>query len=362
MEVLGGEERTNYPLTLSVDDLGEGFLLTAQVQKGIGAGRVCGFMSRALGHLVEMLETAPSTPARRLEVMPEAERQQVLEEWNATAAEYPRERCVHELFEEQVERTPGAVAVVFEDRKLAYSELNVRANRLAHHLRALGVGPESRVAICVERGLEMVVGVLGILKAGGAYVPLDPAYPRERLAFMLADSAPVALLTDSGSRGVLAGCTDSLAVIDLEMDADRWAEQPGSNPDRNGIGLTSEDLAYVIYTSGSTGAPKGVAIEHGNAVNFIWWAQTAFAGEALERMLFSTSLNFDLATYELYVPLATGGMVRIVENALELLSEGTDVTLINTVPSALDRLVDAGCVPTTVRNVNVAGEPLKGAL
>ncbi|HEX3398966.1 MAG TPA: amino acid adenylation domain-containing protein, partial [Acetobacteraceae bacterium] len=290
------------------------------------------------------------------------ERHRVVVEWNATEAVYPRDKCVHELFEAQAARTPDAIAVEFGDQQLRYGQLNACANRLAHHLRSLGVGPDSRVALCVERSLEMVVGLLAVLKAGGAYVPLDPAYPAERLAYMLDDSAPVALLTDTGSKTVLTGCTGGLPVIDLAADAQLWADQPGINPDRTSAGLAPGHLAYVIYTSGSTGRPKGVAIEHGNATNFIWWAQTTFSGEALGRTLFSTSLNFDLATYECFVPLAVGATVRIVENALDLLGTPTDVTLINTVPSALDRLVDAGCVPPTVRVVNVAGEPLKRSL
>ena len=146
-----------------------------------------------------------------LALLSEAERQRVVEEWNATAADYPTEQCIHELFEAQAARTPDAVAVVYEDRQLTYGELNARANQLAHHLRGLGVRPDDRVAICVERGLEMVVGLLAILKAGGAYVPLDPAYPLERLAYMLADSAPVALLSDAACPGGRGGLRRRLA-------------------------------------------------------------------------------------------------------------------------------------------------------
>src|SRR5215212_6462892 len=182
-----GEERTNYPVTLDVDDLGEGFRMKAQVEATVDAQRICQYMHGALESLVEALESEPSRPLRTLQVLPEAERRQLLYEWNATEAEYPRERCVHELFEEQVEKTPDAVAVVFEDTTLSYSELNRRANQLAHYLREQGVGPDQKVAICLERNVEMVVGLLGVLKAGGAYVPLDPAYPVERLQYMLDD-------------------------------------------------------------------------------------------------------------------------------------------------------------------------------
>src|SRR5262249_46660420 len=160
------------------------------VEASVDAKRVCQYMHTALESLVEALESEPARQVRTLEVMPEAERRQVVSEWNATRAEYPREKLVHELFEEQVEKTPEAVAVAFEDAALSYGELNRRANQLAHYLRELGVGPDARVGICVERGLEMIVGLLAVLKAGGAYVPMDPAYPTERLNYMLEHSAP----------------------------------------------------------------------------------------------------------------------------------------------------------------------------
>ncbi|HEX8430117.1 MAG TPA: AMP-binding protein, partial [Longimicrobium sp.] len=188
------EERTNYPLTLSVDDLGDGFRLNALLPERVGAARVCEMVHAALQGLADALETAPATPLGALDVLPARERSLVLDEWNKTETEWPRESCIHELFEAQAERTPDAVAVVHDERTLTYAELNRGANRLAHHLRELGVEPDARVAICVERGAEMVVALLSVLKAGGAYVPLDPAYPEDRLRYMLADSAPRAVL------------------------------------------------------------------------------------------------------------------------------------------------------------------------
>ncbi len=175
IEVLRGEERTNYPLTLSVDDLGEEFVLTAQVEAPIDPRRVCGFMQRAVEGLVEALEREPGKAIRSIDVLPEWERRQVVEEWNRTEAEYPSEECIHELFERQAERTPQAVAVVCEGNHLSYGELNARANRLAHYLREKGVRAGRASSHLLERGPEMVVAELAILKAGGAYVPLDPA-------------------------------------------------------------------------------------------------------------------------------------------------------------------------------------------
>ena len=184
----------------------------------------------------------------------------MLVEWNDTAVDYPRDRLLHELFEEQVGRAPEAVAVVFEDTHLTYAELNGRANRLAHHLRERGVGPDVIVGICVERSLEMMVGLLGILKAGGAYLPLDPDYPRERLAYMLADAAPVLVLTQEALRERLP---ETSAALCLDKD---WPSIGGASQSNPAPRATPQNLAYVIYTSGSTGRPKGVAIAHHSAV------------------------------------------------------------------------------------------------
>ncbi len=192
-------------------------------------------------------------------LLDEAERHRVLVEWNATEADYPHHKCVHELFEAQATRTPEAIAVVSGDERLTYAELNARAKRLAHHLRALGVRPDDRVAICAERSPEMVVGLLAILKAGGAYVPLDPGYPAERLAFMLKDSAPIVVLTHGAARAALeegmAALDDRLPVLVEEEDA-ALMQEAAANPDPAEVGLTSRHLSHVIYTSGSTGQPR----------------------------------------------------------------------------------------------------------
>src|ERR1700759_492145 len=217
-------------------------------------------MDTALEALVEALESAPAMPVRRLDVLPASERAQI-ERWNSTRSEFPGARCIHELFEAQVPRSPDAVAVVYEDGQLTYAELNARANRLAHHLRGLGVTPGARVGICVERSLDLVVGLLGILKSGGAYVPLDPAYPAERLFYMLSDSAPRVVVTHAAVpesvRSQLRGAMGVTGVLELDdVPAMRvHAARPSCDVDRNPdlAGLTARDLAYVIYTSGSTG-------------------------------------------------------------------------------------------------------------
>jgi len=316
-------------------------------------------VERHLGYLRRVLEQMAAddaAPVDRLELLSAAERRMVVEAWNATDAAYPRELCLHELFEAQAERAPEAVAVVHADRSLTYAELNARANRLAHHLRERGVGPGARVAVCAERGLEMMVGLLGVLKAGAAYVPLDPAYPEERLRLILEDSVPAAVLTHGEAAARLAAA--GVPALPLGDDA-AWAERPATNPPR--AGLEPRHLAYLIYTSGSTGRPKGVMIEHRNAVNFVCWGRGAFARDQLERTLFATSLNFDLHVFEAFVPLSVGAGVHVVRDALQL-PQARRVTLVNTVPSAMKALVETGGVPASVRTVNLAGEPLKEAL
>ncbi|HVG91213.1 MAG TPA: amino acid adenylation domain-containing protein, partial [Alphaproteobacteria bacterium] len=289
-----------------------------------------------------------------------AKRQQILHQWNNTHAEYP-EVCIHELFEAQVKRTPQATAVVFGSEKVSYDELNRRANRLAHYLRKYGVRPETRVGICVQRGVAMVVGLLAVLKAGGAYVPLDPTYPEERLQRMVKDSSPVAVLTQGSTHRLLRRVANGTTVIGLDEDAQREKEAE-TNLERASIGLTPEHLAYVIYTSGSTGVPKGVMLEHRNTVNLICWAHQVFSDDVLRRTLFSTSFNFDLAVYECFVPLTRGGSIHMVSSVLDLAEEGTDVTLINTVPSVMKMLLEERAVPAAVQAVNVAGEPLRREL
>ncbi|WKB55699.1 non-ribosomal peptide synthetase [Eleftheria terrae] len=316
--------------------------------------RYAGHLQQALAAMVE----DEQQPVDRLHVMPPAELALVLQRWNQTALWVPEDLCLHELVEVQAARQPAAVAVVHGERHLSYGELNEQANRLAHELRRLGVKPDERVGLCCERGLELAVGLLAVLKAGGAYVPLDPAYPKERLQYMLQDSAPVVVLVQGVGRERIDA---QVPVLDLQ-DAAGWVHQPSSNPSRQAVGLQPSHLAYVIYTSGSTGQPKGVAIEHRNAVNFLSWAAEAFDAEQLKHTLWATSVNFDLAVYEYFAPLSVGTTVEVVGNALEAAQATGEVTLINTVPSALQALLESDQVPASVKTVNLAGEALKRSL
>jgi amino acid adenylation domain-containing protein len=264
------------------------------------------------------------------------------------------------LFEAQVERTPAAVAVVYEEEKLTYAELNRRANQLAWYLKGEGVGPEVRVGICVERSLEMIVGLLGILKAGGAYVPLDPEYPAERLDYMLEDAQVAVLLTQERA-GQKAGLSYAGRVICWEQEGAAIGQQSGENL-VSGVGR--ENLAYLIYTSGSTGRPKAVGIRHGSVAVLLNWAQEVFSEEETAGVLASTSMCFDLSVFEIFVPLSRGGRVLIVDNALKLggMVDRETVTLVNTVPSAMVELVRMKAVPASVRVVNLAGEALSRTL
>ncbi|WP_339156981.1 non-ribosomal peptide synthase/polyketide synthase [Bradyrhizobium sp. 2S1] len=362
VEWLGGEERTNYPLILSVEDFGEALGLTAQVAEGVSADRVCGYMQHTLAQLAEALERAPTTPVRELDILPPDERAYLLEALNRTAVTYPEQQCIHELFEAQVRRAPDAVAVVCAEERVSYGELNARANQLAHHLIAIGVTPDQPVAICLQRSPMMVVGLLAILKAGGAYLPLDPAYPSARLRQVLADAAPSLLLADAAGRSALgADALRDLTVVDLAAASPAWAALPATDPDPCALGLTSRHLAYVIYTSGSTGTPKGVMIEHASTVNLLHWSSGVFAEET-SRMLFSTSISFDLSIYECFVPLSQGSTLYLVESALTLGQTSLDVSLINTVPSAIAALVDNKAVPPSTRVINLAGERLQAGL
>jgi amino acid adenylation domain-containing protein/thioester reductase-like protein len=266
---------------------------------------------------------------------------------------------IHNFIENQVHISPEAVAVISEKEQLSYEELNQKANQLAHYLQKLGVKPEVLVGVCVERSLDMVIILLGILKAGGAYVPLDPTYPKERLGFAIENTQLSILLTQ---QHLLESIPQHQAnTICIDSDWQNIAQESVDNPISE---VKSDNLAYVIYTSGSTGKPKGVALEHRNTVALIDWARKFFTPEQLKGVLCSTSLCFDLSIFELFVTLSCGGKVILAEDALQLpnLPAASEVTLINTVPSAISALLKMKGIPTSVNTINLAGEPLQNAL
>ena len=303
---------------------------------------------RWLHHYRWLLETVVTNPDQRISELPmltEAERHQLLVAWNDTRREYPKDKCVHHLVEAQEEKTPHAVAAVFDDQNLTYRDLNARANQLAHYLIKLGVGPETLVGICMERSLDMVVGLLGILKAGGAYVPLDAAYPKERLEYMLQEGRVQILLTQQRLLSILPS-DHGAQLLCLDTDWAQVAEQVDSNPDNT---TTPENVAYVIYTSGSTGKPKGVKISHNAVVNFLSAMQRETGIAANDTLLAITTLSFDIAGLELYLPLTVGARVVLVSREVAwdgvLLAENlakSGATMMQATPTTWRMLIEDG--------------------
>jgi len=271
-------------------------------------------IERQRGYLLSLLRAMVADvqqPVARIDLLSPAERTLLLDTWNRTEEAYPAECCIHELFEAQVRRTPDATALVQGEQQLSYAELNRQANQLAHRLIAVGVSPDSRVAICVERRPHLVVGLLAILKAGGAYVPLDPGYPAERLAELLDDAQPVVLLVDAAGRQALGDgvAVRTLALDELQSDAD--AEAAEHDPELRARGLDSTRLAYVIYTSGSTGKPKGVIVEHRQLANLVTWHVRQFGLVAGTRSAITAGIGFDASSWEIWPSLCAGGVLLL---------------------------------------------------
>ncbi|MEO8425514.1 MAG: amino acid adenylation domain-containing protein, partial [Verrucomicrobiota bacterium] len=257
-----------------------------------------------LGVLMEGIAANPDQPVGELQLLTESERQQVIAEWNNTTAVFPAAACIHQLIETQVERTPDAVAAVYNGEKLTYRELNARANQLAHHLRRRGIGPEAIVGICLDRSLELAVGLLAILKTGAAYLPLDPAYPKDRLKYMLQDTRTTVVLTQEHFRDslILSGVTP----ICLDNDQTELSKESQQDPDAE---TNSLNPAYVMYTSGSTGAPKGVLVTHRGVVNHNLAAVKLYGLEPEDRVLQFASISFDIAVEELFPSWMIGATV-----------------------------------------------------
>ena len=340
MRIVHAQERTNYPVALSVDDLGERFELVAQCVDDIDPARLIDYMCTVMHGLVDALQAQDDRPMHAVSVLGAAERQQVLETFNATAAPFPDDKLIHQLFEAQVAARPDATALICEQERLSYNELNRRANQVAHALTALGVGPDDRVVIFTERGPDAVVGMLGIMKAGAAYVPLDPTYPDERLTFMLQDSAPVALLTQSS----LTERLPRHGVPTLLLDqGDALTGMPVHNPDRAEI--NPHHVAYVIYTSGSTGRPKGVMNHHAGLCNLISALIETYGITPASSVLQFTNCGFDPSILEMMLALCAGASLRIprqgdllVGAVLQELLAGGGITHVNLPPVVLASL------------------------
>src|SRR6185369_15548290 len=331
---------------------------------------------RWLGHLETLLDAAVAHPEARLAELPlltGSERHQLLREWSDTAAAYRFGRPLHAWIEDQVDRTPEAVAVSFEGEALSYGELDRRANGLARRLRALsvgsGVGPESRVAVCLERSAELVIALLAVLKAGGAYVPLDPEYPRERLAFLLADAEPAVLVSSAALLDRLPAPEDrSPSFVSLMSFApeggDRLPESCASD----------QQLAYMIYTSGSTGRPKGAMVGHRSICNRLLWMQDAYGLTAADTVLQKTPFSFDVSVWEFFWPLLTGARLVVARPGghrdgayLVDVIERERVTVLHFVPSMLQVFLEEPGIGRfercrSLRKVVVSGEALSAQL
>jgi amino acid adenylation domain-containing protein len=359
-------EQPNFPVTLAAYG-GDELCLKIEFDRGRFGGAT---VRRMLGHLRTLLEAMAAQPQQRLGELPlltEAERRQLFIEWNEPQKSFPSNRCLHELFEAQVSRAPEAVAAVCDNEQLTYQELNFRANQLAHHLRRHGVGQNNVVGICMERSLDLVVGILGILKAGGAYLPIDPSYPAERMSFMLKDAQASVLVTQQELAASLPVDTTPIICIDAPQPAILDCK-PTLNPVND---TAAESFAYVIYTSGSTGKPKGVMVTHHNAVRLFQATQDWFHFNDQDVWTLFHSCAFDFSVWEIFGALLHGGRLVVVpylvsrspEAFYDLLSRSR-VTILNQTPSAFRQLIQAEQTasepkPLALRYVIFGGEALE---
>ena len=362
IHVLDATDRTNYPLTMSVDDLGDGFAVTAQVVAPAVPEQVCALLVTALDGLVTALEQAPATPLHQVGVLEAAERAQLLAGWNETAAPVPA-ATVPELIAAQAAVTPDAVAVVSGDVHVSYGELDVRANRLARQLAGAGAGPGRVVAVVMERSVELVAGLLGVLKSGAAYLPVDPGYPAERVGWMLADAGAVCVLTAAGLAAIGAG--PLLAADDLAAGG---AAVGGPGPQ---AAVAAGELAYVLFTSGSTGRPKGVCVPHGGIVNRLVWMQGVFGLGGRDVVLQKTPFTFDVSVWEFFWPLLAGARLVLARPGghrdpgyLAGLIAARGVTTVHFVPSMLAAFMDVADpgLCAGLARVICSGEALTGGL
>ncbi|MFB7732763.1 amino acid adenylation domain-containing protein, partial [Streptomyces sp. NPDC056127] len=363
VDLVHSQDLTNYPLAVAVNDDGSRFGLTTDVIAPGDPELVCASLHTALDGLITALEEAPEGPLREIALLSGVEREQMLVGWNDTAITVS-DTTLAQLFAEQVARDPGAVAVVCGDERVSYGELDERANRLAEVLTGRGVGPESVVAVMLERSVELVAGLLAVWKAGAAYLPVDPGYPSERIAFTLSDARPSCVLTTRAQAGELPA---DLAVPVLAVDE---AVSVGRGQ-RTGPVLTAGHAAYVMYTSGSTGRPKGVVVTHGGLVNHMNWMQRVFGLEASDRVLHKTPFGFDASVWELWWPLMSGAALVIAAPDghrdpayLVDLMQREEVTVAQFVPSLLSAFAaESGAVDcASLRMLFCGGEVLPGAL
>ncbi len=354
------ETKTKFDLELYLSEKAEGLKCTFMYNTDLFNAST---IERMAGHYQIVLESIVADIDQKLSDLPlltKAEQNQILVEWNKTKIDYPEDKCVHELFEEQAEKIPDAIAVFFKDQKLTYKELNSRANQLARYLRTRGVGPGVMVGLYIERSMEMVVGLLAIIKAGGIYIPLDPSYPMQRITYMLEDSEAAVLVTQESLIEQLPA--SGLEVVRVDSD---WTEIEHEQTDNLTTSSGPEDLSYVIYTSGSTGKPKGVGIPHRALVNFLWSMKREPGLTERDVLLSVTTLSFDIAALELFLPLIVGAKIVLVGrdvamDAHRLIAElvGRGVTVMQATPATWRLLLQADWKGSPNLKVLIGGEAL----
>ncbi len=360
---------SKFDLTFSVNETAHGYSVSIEYNTDLFEADTIEYMA---GHYQQILLGVLADPQQKISLLPvltDNERQKLLKEWNDTAVNFPSDLCLHQLFEAQAKRTPDAVAVMFEDRHMTYRELNESANQLARHLQKMGVGSGVLVGISIKRSLEMLVGLYGILKSGGAYLPLDPTYPPERLAFMLEDSAVKMLLTQENLTSVFQEdikLNKEITLLCIDRD---WAQISLEAVDNSDAQITSANLAYVIYTSGSTGKPKGVEICHQNVVNFLTAMENKPGITSQDTLLAITTLSFDIAALELFLPLSVGAKLVIAPREatkdgyqLDRLLKQTDATLMQATPVTWHLLLASGWIGKPNLRVLCGGETLSRRL
>jgi amino acid adenylation domain-containing protein len=353
-----------FDLTLAIDEMPGAVVCMFEYNTDLfDSSTICRFAEHFNNLLLDATQQ-PQSPFSLLRLQDVNASLGQLAGWNMTGRDYPRQTLVHQLFEQQVERTPDQVAVVSKDQQCTYGELNSRANQLAHYLRAQGVGPDGLVAVFMDRSVDMMVAILGILKAGAAYCPVDPGYPLERIEYMLQDAAPKAVLTQEKHRAALPACLPPVLALDTQ-----WALVAGYSRDNLTdvpLLMTPEHLAYVIYTSGSTGKPKGAGVHHQGVVNLLSWYANDFSLDSDDRFLIVTSFSFDLTQKNLFASLLCGGRLCLSEEPFDphgILEEvaSLHVTTLNLTPSAFYALAEADTPEgqlQSLRRVFLGGEPI----
>ncbi|KAF9357220.1 hypothetical protein BGX26_004056, partial [Mortierella sp. AD094] len=358
------QERTGYPFMISIEDGGNTLAVAAQVVKKFNSSRICGYMQQALQSLSDALEHTPDMQVRKLDILPTDEREMLLRSWNTIEATDPNQLFIHQLFESQVEQSPDSIAVVYEDQQMTYRELNTRANSIAHNLIDIGVKPDSPVAVCVSRSIELIISLLAVLKAGGAYVPLDPTFAGERLGDILVDASPSVLLADDLGVAALGSSISSKVVV---VNPTILSENPTTNPCVPG--LTPSHLAYVIYTSGSTGKPKGVMVEHAQVTRLFDATAVWYSFDKTDTWIMTHTFSFDISVWEIWGSLRSGGKLvmpsyRNTQSPGEMynLICGHGVTVLSITPSALRPLIrfqEEADIGDKLRYIILVGEAIE---